>query len=104
MSEVRGETHVLIIRHWASAEVCRQYTPEHVAYLDRYHTAGVFRVSGKSTTPGHGGVIVAHGVSYEEITRIVEEDPYVRAGVSGYQIVTVESLTDRRTATAFPAE
>lgn len=98
MSGISGETHVLIIRHWAPVGVWRRYTAAHQAYLDHFHATGVFKVSGRSTTPGHAGVIVAHGVSYEEISRIVEEDPFVRAGVSEYQIVTVESLSDRRPA------
>ncbi|MEU6671565.1 YciI family protein [Streptomyces sp. NPDC046727] len=104
MSTGDGLTHVLIIRNWAPAEVYRQYTPDHIAYLDRFHAAGVFRLSGRSTSPGHAGVIIAEGVTHDEISRIVEDDPYVKAGVCEYQIVTVEALSDRRAAATIPTE
>lgn len=104
MSRMEGRAHVLIIRPCAPDEVFRRYTPEHVAYLDRYHAAGIFKSSGSSTTPGYAGVIVAEGVAYAEVTRIVEEDPYVKAGVAAYQIITVEALSDRQPTTTVPTE
>ena len=58
----------------------------HVAYLNKYYSAGNFLISGRKI-PRDGGVILAIGESRERIQAIVEEDPFVERGLADFRIV-----------------
>lgn len=83
------QLHILIVRHLVEYELVRQHTRGHVAYLERHHAAGTFVVSGQ-TMFYPGGVIFASGLDRDAVERLVTEDPYVREGVSQYEILTIE--------------
>lgn len=82
--------HVLIVRHVAAPELVAPHVAQHVAYLERHHESGTFLLSGPAVLEEHGGVIVAHG-DRDEVERITREDAFVRAGVSTYEIVTINA-------------
>lgn len=58
---------------------------EHVAYLKEQYTLGSFLASGRKV-PRTGGIILARGVSREEIETIITLDPFYRHGVAEYEI------------------
>jgi uncharacterized protein YciI len=60
--------------------------PRHMAYLRRQYEDGVFVVSGRQV-PRAGGVIVATGVTREELERRVALDPFVSDGLAEASIV-----------------
>ncbi|MDE2481974.1 MAG: GTP cyclohydrolase [bacterium] len=67
------------------AEIDR-HLPAHRAFLDRQYAAGHFVVSGP-LVPRTGGVIVTVDMPRERLDAIMQEDPFLREGVSEYQIL-----------------
>jgi uncharacterized protein YciI len=59
---------------------------DHVAFLDKHYTAGRFVISGRKI-PRDGGIIVATGASREEITAIINEDPFVSRGLAEFRLI-----------------
>jgi uncharacterized protein YciI len=88
------EFHVLVVRHLVDYEKVRVHSPGHVDYLNRYQAAGIFLASGQADVHGDGGAILARGIPREEIEAIIRDDPYLREGVSSYQIITIRPRTD----------
>ena len=58
----------------------------HMAYVRQQYKDGVFLVSGRQV-PRNGGVIIASGVSREEIERRIALDPFVSEGLVEASIV-----------------
>lgn len=58
---------------------------KHVEYLNEQYRLGNFLASGRKVTRT-GGVILAHGVSREEIETIITLDPFHVHGVAEYEI------------------
>jgi uncharacterized protein YciI len=82
--------HLLLLRYTASEQEAQPYVAAHVEFLDRHHRDGTFLVSGQTVPSAHGGAIVARGVDRATAERITQEDPFVRAAVGAYTIVTVD--------------
>ena len=94
MVEPPSDLHVLVVRHLVGYEHVRPFSAGHVEYLNRNYARGVFLASGQADDPNDGGAIIACGVSREALAEIIEEDPYVREGVSVYHVLSVEPRTD----------
>ena len=62
-----------------------QHMAEHVAFLNKYYSAGNFLVSGRKI-PRDGGIILAVANSREELEAIMKEDPFVQRGLAGFRI------------------
>jgi uncharacterized protein YciI len=60
--------------------------PRHMAYLRRQYKDGTFLVSGRQV-PRVGGVIIATGVTREELERRIALDPFVADGLAEASIV-----------------
>ncbi|MDU6410761.1 MAG: YciI family protein [Yersiniaceae bacterium] len=68
----------------------------HLAWLDRYFQDGTFMAAGRKN-PRNGGVVLAQGVSREELDRILSEDPF--QAVARYEVTTLEvTLTNAQLA------
>src|SRR5215216_5248012 len=59
---------------------------DHVAFLNRYYSAGNFLVSGRQI-PRVGGIILAVANSRDEVEAIAREDPFVERGLAEYRVV-----------------
>ena len=59
---------------------------EHLAFVDRCYHEGKFVASGPRQ-PFTGGLIIAHGDSEDEVRALMQEDPFVRDGVSQYEFM-----------------
>ena len=59
---------------------------DHVAFLKKQYSAGVFVASGRKI-PRDGGVILATGVTREEMDQIMQTDPFCSRGLAEYRIV-----------------
>jgi uncharacterized protein YciI len=77
---------LLLSRYLKSLDEVERWLPEHRAFLDRYYAEGLFIVSGP-LEPRTGGVIVTADMSRERVLAILDEDPFLREGVSVYEIV-----------------
>ncbi len=76
---------LLISRYLKPSEEVDLWLPAHREFLDRHYAAGHFLVSGPFV-PRTGGIIVTTPMTREEVEAILAEDPFVREGVSEYEI------------------
>jgi uncharacterized protein YciI len=58
---------------------------DHGAWLNRQYEEGVFIVSGRQV-PRVGGVILAAGLSREDLQRRLAEDPFHQRGIATYTV------------------
>lgn len=77
---------LLLSRYLKPAEEVDRFIPEHRAFLDRYYDSGLFIVSGPKE-PRTGGVILTADAPREAVEAALAEDPFVREGISEYEIV-----------------
>ncbi len=77
---------LLLSRYLKPPEEVDKYIPEHREFLDRYYDTGLFIVSGPQR-PRVGGVIVTADAPRETVEAALAEDPFVREGISEYQII-----------------
>lgn len=77
---------LMLSRYVKPLEEIDRVLPEHREFLDRYYKSGLFIVSGP-LNPRSGGVIVTADASRELIDVVLAEDPFVREGVSEYEIL-----------------
>ena len=63
-----------------------RFLDEHIEYLKRQYSNGVFIVSGKKK-PRTGGIIIAKSSSLEQLQTIIEQDPFYREKIASYDIV-----------------
>lgn len=77
---------LLLSRYVKPVEEIDRVLPEHRAFLDRYYENGLFVVSGPQE-PRSGGVILTRDATRDEIEAALAEDPFVREGVSAYEIL-----------------
>ena len=59
---------------------------DHVAFLNRYYSAGNFLVSGRQI-PRAGGIILAVAHSREDVDAIARQDPFVERGLAEYRVI-----------------
>ena len=77
---------LLLSRYLKPVEEIDRVLPEHREFLDRCYQSGLFIVSGPQE-PRVGGVIVTRDATRAEIDAALAEDPFVREGVSEYEII-----------------
>jgi uncharacterized protein YciI len=82
--------HLLILRYTAPVDEVAPHVSAHEAHLDRWHGEGTFLVSGQSVPDDLGGAIVAIG-ERSAVEAIAAADPFVKAGVARYEIVSIEA-------------
>ncbi len=58
----------------------------HVAFLNKHYEAGNFLISGRKI-PRDGGVILAMGMSKEEVETIMAEDPFCSRGLAEFRVI-----------------
>ncbi|MBV8637702.1 MAG: hypothetical protein JO322_06415 [Candidatus Eremiobacteraeota bacterium] len=80
---------LLISRYLKPPEEVDRWLPAHREFLDRHYAAGQFLVSGPFV-PRTGGIIVTMPMRREEVDAILAEDPFVREGVSEYDVLEMK--------------
>ncbi|WP_343884799.1 YciI family protein [Actinoallomurus spadix] len=95
---------MLLLRYTASPDAIAEHIPGHVDYLERHHGTGTFLASGQTVPAEDGGAIVARGVDRRRIAEIIAEDPFVRAGLAAYEIVTIDAARVHPDLAEPPAE
>lgn len=88
---------VISVTYLKPMEMVEQYLPAHVEFLDRYLVRGIFMASGRKN-PRTGGIILAAGVTREQLERMIEEDPFKANGIASYEII---DFTPNRTSAEF---
>jgi len=73
--------HYVLEYRYADPEARARARPEHLAYMTRLHDAGKVLLAGPFED-GSGAMVIFHVSDEAEARRLVEEDPYTKAGVS----------------------
>ena len=76
---------VVNVNYIGSLDDVDQHLAAHVEFLKKQYEDGVFIASGRKI-PRTGGVILARSVTGEQLNRILDEDPFKRAGVAEYDV------------------
>ncbi len=63
-----------------------KHLADHIDYLDRQYSEGVFLASGRKV-PRTGGVILANVESRDKLDRILAEDPFKQHAVANYDVI-----------------
>jgi len=71
----------------------------HIAYLEKYYALGKFIASGRKV-PRTGGIILVNAANIDELTAIIEEDPFHIANLANYEVT---EFIATMTAKAFEA-
>jgi uncharacterized protein YciI len=59
--------------------------PKHLEFLDIYYDKNIFIASGRQN-PLIGGVILARGVTRDELENLLKEDPFYTEDAATYEI------------------
>lgn len=80
--------HVVFLRFAENRASAPTLMAAHNEWLSRGFDDGVFVLAG-TIRPASGGVIIAHDTSAESLSRRVEADPFVSAGVVRAEITEI---------------
>lgn len=85
---------VVTLTYVKDLESVDRLIPAHIEWLERQYSAGVFLASGRRV-PRTGGIILANGVTREELEDVLQEDPFNKAMVAEYEIIEfIPSMTN----------
>lgn len=77
---------IIHLQYIVPIETVDEVRAEHLAYLDRYFAKSIFLASGPKV-PRNGGIILADGVTREEIENIVRDDPFWKKRIAEYELI-----------------
>lgn len=83
---------VINLTYTAPLDELDRHMGAHVRFLQTYYKKNVFVTSGRKV-PRTGGIILAMGVSKDEIENIMREDPFYTHGLAEFTIT--EFLTSQ---------
>jgi len=86
VQEHHKQLFVLSVIYLVDLTEVDRHLDAHREWLDKNFASGLFMVSGPQV-PRRGGVILARANDESSITEVVNQDPFVRAGVARYDIV-----------------
>ena len=79
--------HVITLTYKVPPSLIEEHVVAHRAYLDLQYAKGIYLASGPQE-PRAGGVILATGLTKDQLTQVMEADPFILHGLSDYTIVT----------------
>lgn len=80
---------IVSVTYQQPLEVVDHHLPAHLAFLDCYFSQGTFIASGRKV-PRTGGIILATGVTRDQLDAILLEDPFNQHGVASYEVIEFE--------------
>jgi len=78
--------YLILLRYRASLDDVDRHIDAHRRFLHEQYAAGRFLLSG-AQEPRVGGVVLARGGSLEDITQLLEQDPFRQVGIADYEII-----------------
>ena len=75
----------------------------HRAFLAEHYERGVFLMSGRKV-PRDGGIIIAQGISRDEVDALIRQDPFHQAGVARYDVIEFAPTMTAAALAAYRAE
>ncbi len=89
--------HLILLKYTRPIEEVEKYFEAHIAFLDENYKNNKFIFSGRKV-PRTGGVILAYNCTGDEISMIIQADPFYIYKVADYDIF---EFTPTRYADAF---
>jgi uncharacterized protein YciI len=83
--------HVLTSTYLQPLDVIGQTRPAHLEFIESEVAAGRLLLGGRQES-GAGGVLLTGDISTEDVQTIVERDPYTRAGVARYDVLSYNAV------------
>lgn len=78
--------YIVSLKYKVPLDEADKVFPEHIAYIEKYHAAGKYIISGRRE-PRVGGVLIAANCTREEIEKIVAKDPYNQNNIAEFEII-----------------
>ncbi|WP_415713261.1 YciI family protein [Maridesulfovibrio sp.] len=78
--------YILNINYIKSLESIDSLLEEHIKFLEKYYSEGIFIASGRKI-PRSGGIIFVKNITLEKLEKIINEDPFKREGAAEYEII-----------------
>jgi uncharacterized protein YciI len=82
---------IIDVKYTGSIEQIDALLATHRQWLDQYYQQGLFLCSGPRN-PRTGGVIIAANTSRDELSQIVQNDPFAQAGIAEYEIAEFKAV------------
>lgn len=79
---------IVLLRFADNKASASDYMAEHNAWIKQGFDDGIFLLVG-SIESGHGGSIIAHHISLNELKKRVDADPFVENGVVSAEILEI---------------
>lgn len=77
---------IVLLTYKKSLAEVDKHIQAHIAYLEKYYAQGKFIASGRKV-PRTGGVILANTATRNELTQILDEDPFHYADIARYEVI-----------------
>jgi uncharacterized protein YciI len=94
---------IISLTYTAPLEQIDAHLAAHRAFLAEQYARGVFLMSGRKV-PREGGIIIAQGISRDEVETLIRQDPFHQAGVARYDIVEFAPNMTTAALAAYRAE
>ena len=76
---------VLLVRYLKPVDEVEEHLDAHRAWVREHAETGTVIAAGREV-PLRGGILVAVGVTRDEVDRMIAADPYVTGGVAEYDV------------------
>ncbi len=77
---------IISLEYKKSLDVVEKHLPEHIQFLDKYYSTGIFVCSGRKV-PRTGGIIFAICDSKERLEQLITEDPFYIHDIADFTLV-----------------
>lgn len=77
---------LVVLSYKKPIEEIEKFLPDHISFLDRYYACEKLIFSGRRI-PRVGGVILAKSESIDEVTKIIQEDPFYKNELADYELI-----------------
>lgn len=77
---------IININYTAPLEEIDRYMKEHIDFLKICYDKDVFIVSGRKE-PRKGGIILAQGLSKEQLGSLMQSDPFIKYKLAEFEII-----------------
>lgn len=83
--------YIIFLEFTEKRDKAKEYMQGHKAWLESGFQQGWFVLTG-SLKGSMGGGILAHSASLDRLSRFVNEDPFVRAGIVAPKIIELDAF------------
>ena len=80
------DLYIINLHYKASLEMIDKHMQAHLDFLKVCYTKKIFIVSGRKD-PRTGGIIIAQGLNLEQMTTLMQQDPFVKQGLAELNII-----------------